>query len=69
MAGTILCPGKCLLHNVPNLVDIKRMGQILTSLGVGVNRDEDTLEIDATQINPTEAPYDVVSQLLSLIHI
>ena len=51
------------MHNVPNLVDIKRMGQILTSLGVKLKRDNDTLKIDAENINPTEAPYDVVSQL------
>ena len=63
MAGTLLCPGKCTLRNVPSLVDIERMGQILTSLGVRVRRDGDVLEIDAQKINPTEAPYDVVSQL------
>ena len=63
MAGSILHPGKCILRNVPNLVDIKRMGQILQALGVKLNHQEDILEIDATNINPTEAPYDVVSQL------
>ncbi|MCC0179172.1 UDP-N-acetylglucosamine 1-carboxyvinyltransferase [Waterburya agarophytonicola K14] len=63
MAGSILCPGKITLNNVPDLVDIKRMGQILTSLGVKLKRSADTLEIDAEDINPTEAPYDVVSQL------
>lgn len=63
MAGSILCPGSCTLHNVPNLVDIKRMGQILQALGVKVNHQGDILQIDAAQINPTEAPYDVVSQL------
>ena len=63
MAGTIMCPGKCILRNVPNLVDIKRMGQILTSLGVKLKQKEDVLEIDAKQIIPAEAPYDVVSQL------
>jgi len=63
MAGSILCPGKTILRNVPNLVDIKRMGQILTALGVKLQRDGDILEIDAQNINPTEAPYDVVSQL------
>lgn len=63
MAGSILCPGNCILRNVPNLVDIKRMGQILQALGVQLRRDGDVLEIDAKNINPTEAPYDVVSQL------
>ena len=63
MAGSILHPGKCILRNVPNLVDIDRMGQILQALGVKLNHQADILEIDATNINPTEAPYDVVSQL------
>ena len=63
MAGSILCPGEIVLNNVPNLVDIKRMGQILAALGVKLKQANNTLEIDATNINPTEAPYDVVSQL------
>lgn len=63
MAGSILCPGTCTLGNVPNLVDIKRMGQILEALGVKLRRDGNVLEIDAQNIDPREAPYDVVSQL------
>ena len=63
MAGSILCSGKTILRNVPNLVDIKRMGQILTNLGIKLQRDGDVLEMNAQNINPTEAPYDVVSQL------
>lgn len=63
MAGAILCSGICTLRNVPNLVDIKRMGQILIALGVKLTQDGDVLEIDVRNLNPTEAPYDVVSQL------
>ncbi|MEM6611577.1 MAG: UDP-N-acetylglucosamine 1-carboxyvinyltransferase [Cyanobacteria bacterium P01_C01_bin.72] len=63
MAGSILCPGKCVLRNVPSLVDIKRMGQILQALGIKLDHQGDVLKIDASKINPTEAPYDVVSQL------
>ena len=63
MAGSILCAGRSTLHNVPNLVDIKRMGQILEALGVKLHREADAIEIDTTQIDPKEAPYDVVSQL------
>lgn len=63
MAGSILHPGKCTLRNVPDLVDIKRMGQILQALGVKLSHQDDVLTIDASKINPTEAPYDVVSQL------
>lgn len=63
MAGSILCPGDCRLRNVPNLVDIKRMGQILKALGIKLKQHGNILDIDARDINPTEAPYDVVSQL------
>ncbi len=63
MAGSILCPGDCRLRNVPNLVDIKRMGQILEALGVKLQQHGNVIDIDAREINPTKAPYDVVSQL------
>jgi UDP-N-acetylglucosamine 1-carboxyvinyltransferase len=63
MAGSILCPGDCRLRNVPNLVDINRMGQILEALGIKLKQEGDILDIDARDINPTNAPYDVVSQL------
>jgi UDP-N-acetylglucosamine 1-carboxyvinyltransferase len=48
---------------VPNLVDIDRMSQILQALGVKLDRHGDIIDIDARDINPTKAPYDVVSQL------
>lgn len=63
MAGALLCPGDCRLRNVPSLADITRMSQILTALGVKLNQNNDALEIDAREINPTKAPYDIVSQL------
>jgi UDP-N-acetylglucosamine 1-carboxyvinyltransferase len=63
MAGALLCPGDCRLRNVPSLADITRMSQILTALGVKLNQNKDVLEIDARAINPTKAPYDIVSQL------
>ena len=63
MAGSILCPGDCRLRNVPDLVDIKRMSQILEALGVKLQQNGNIVDIDARDINPTKAPYDVVSQL------
>lgn len=63
MAGSLLCPEDCRLRNVPDLVDINRMSQILASLGVKLTKNGDVLDIDARNINPTKAPYDLVSQL------
>ena len=63
MAGSLLCPEDCRLRNVPNLVDINKMGQILKALGVKLTKNGNTLDIDAREINPTQAPYDLVSKL------
>ena len=39
------------------------MGQILKALGVKLTKNGNTLDIDAREINPTQAPYDLVSKL------
>ena len=63
MAGALLSSDVCCLRHVPALADITSMGQILSTLGVKLNRDGDTLQIDARHISHTEAPYELVSQL------
>ena len=63
LAGALLCPGDCRLHNVPNLVDVKRMGQVLAALGVKLERQGDILNINARHLEHSHAPYDLVSQL------
>lgn len=63
MAGALLCPDDCRIRNVPNLVDVERMGQVLTALGVTLSRQGNTLEVDARHIGHTTAPYELVSQL------
>jgi UDP-N-acetylglucosamine 1-carboxyvinyltransferase len=63
MAGSLLCDGDCRLTNVPALLDISRMGEVLEALGVTITRKGNTLDIDARNIKTTTAPYDKVSQL------
>ncbi|MGC9505734.1 UDP-N-acetylglucosamine 1-carboxyvinyltransferase [Baaleninema sp.] len=63
MAGALLCPEPCRLRNVPNLLDVKRMGQIVRALGVKLDAHGDVLDIDATHIGQSQAPYELVSQL------
>lgn len=63
MAGTILCSGDCRLRNIPNLSDVKRMGQVLSSLGLQVSYSADALEVNARNFQCTEAPYELVSKL------
>lgn len=63
MAGSLLCPEECRLRNVPSLVDVKRMGQVLSALGVKLQWNGDILDIDGRHLTTSEAPYELVSQL------
>jgi UDP-N-acetylglucosamine 1-carboxyvinyltransferase len=63
MAGAVLCSDELRLRNVPSLVDVNRMGEILMALGVKLERQGTNLQIDATSIGQSKAPYELVSQL------
>ena len=45
MAATLLTNEPCVIRRVPNLSDVKFMGQILTSLGAGVSFDGGTCRV------------------------
>lgn len=63
MAGTLLCEQECRLHNIPTLVDVKTMGQVLSSFGVKIKKNGPTWEFDPRHLTTTKAPYELVSQL------
>lgn len=63
MAGALLCPEDCRLRNLPSLADVTRMTQILASLGIKIEKNNDILDINAKNIGQSQAPYELVSQL------
>lgn len=63
MAGALLCSGECRIRNVPLLADVTRIGQILSALGVSLQQTGDILDIDASDIKTSKAPYELVTQL------
>lgn len=63
MAGSLLCSEECRLRNVPSLVDVTRMGQVLSALGVTLERHGDVLDIQSRHLAHSQAPYELVSQL------
>lgn len=63
MAGALLCSGDCRISNVPLLADVERMGQVLAALGVTITRQGDILDINASHISTSKAPYELVTQL------
>lgn len=65
MAAALLVDGTSILHNVPELTDVGTMADVLRYTGAKVtwNKQERSIEIDASTVNNTTAPYDLVSQM------
>ncbi|WP_425214134.1 UDP-N-acetylglucosamine 1-carboxyvinyltransferase [Tumidithrix helvetica] len=63
MAAALLSSDGCRIYNVPSLVDVQRMTDILAALGVKITRTHDALDIDTKNIQQSCAPYELVSQL------
>lgn len=63
MAGALLCSGDCRIHNVPSLADVEKMGRVLSALGVNLQQSGSVLDVNASQITSSKAPYELVTQL------
>jgi len=63
MAASLLTNERIVLHNVPRLTDIEKMGNILKNLGVKLIEKNNKLEIDSQNISIKELPYELVNGL------
>ena len=69
MAVALLAPGKSLLTNVPNLIDLKSMAHLLRVLGARVDYDVDSMSIDSSDLCFNEAPYELVSKMRASVYV
>jgi UDP-N-acetylglucosamine 1-carboxyvinyltransferase len=69
MAASLLAPGKSVLSNVPNLIDLKTMAHLLRIIGARVELTEGKLHIDSTDVCYHEAPYELVSKMRASIYV
>ncbi len=69
MAAAILAPGETRIHNAPDLVDINTMGRVIERVGASVERDKDTLTINATNLTSVEAPYELVKTMRASVYM
>ncbi len=61
MAAALASSGKTTLKDVPDLVDVRTLCQLLTALGMRVERDAaDNLQLEVTDTRPCVADYDLV---------
>src|SRR5262245_26507571 len=67
-AALLLDEGERLvLHNVPDLSDIRTMVRLLEVLGCRIERHGTTLRMTLADRRPTRAPYDIVSTMRASI--
>ncbi|MCH8306409.1 MAG: UDP-N-acetylglucosamine 1-carboxyvinyltransferase, partial [Candidatus Marinimicrobia bacterium] len=63
MAASLLVKGKIVIRNVPNLRDTRTMKKLLEIIGAEVTFENGVMEIDATNANNPEAPYELVKTM------
>src|ERR1700720_3899290 len=68
LAATLLTPETCVIRRVPNLSDVKFMGQILTSLGAEVKMEDNTFTVRAAKIKCV-GDYDLIRKMRGSICI
>lgn len=69
MAATLLCSGISILHDVPQLRDIRVMQDILTLLGAKITRDGHSLIIDTTAISKQEIPEHLMREMRASVFL
>ncbi len=62
MAATLLTSGECVIRRVPNLSDVRFMGQILESLGCEVKWDGDCVRVRAAKLKPV-GDYELIRKM------
>ncbi len=69
MAACLLAEGRHELRNVPKIVDVEIMSDMLGALGVRVERSAGTLHIDVPRVDELapEAPYELVDKMRASI--
>jgi UDP-N-acetylglucosamine 1-carboxyvinyltransferase len=63
ITATLLAKGTSIIKGVPNLKDVHVISDLLRHLGAKVEYNDNTLTVDATNINTCEAPYELVRKM------
>lgn len=64
LAGSLLSTEECVITNVPNLLDIQVICEVLASLGVRIMSTPDgVVRVDASTLREHTTPYDLVTRM------
>ena len=67
LASTILCPGESVVHNCPDLSDVRASIAILEHLGCRVERAGDTVTVDASALTGRDVPDALMREMRSSV--
>ena len=67
LASALLGGGDCLVSNLPRVRDVNTMIKLLGLLGVSIKSEGDSVILNASTVNFTEAPYDLVKTMRASI--
>ena len=67
LAAALLTAEDVVLHNVPNLTDVRTMLKLLECMGVKTSREGTTVRLNAGNITSTRAPYELVKTMRASI--
>ncbi len=69
MAASLLAVGKTTIRNVPEIVDVEIMSDLLTRLGAVVNHHGSVVTIDVPEVPGHRADYDLVRKMRASINV
>lgn len=69
MAATLLAPGTNTITNVPSILDVDIMSDLLTRLGCTVTRSENSVTIEVPRTPLHRADYDLVRKMRASINV
>lgn len=69
MAATLLCSGVSILHDVPQLSDIRAMQEILALLGAKIVQEGFSLIIDTTGVSKQEIPEHLMREMRASVFL
>ena len=70
LAAALLTSDEMIVHNMPDLADVRTMGRLLAGMGVSFSRlNADTVRLKADAVVNTEAPYDLVKTMRASIMV
>ena len=67
LAACLLVPGQCVLHNCPDLSDVSVTIDILRLLGCRVDREGDTVTVDASALSRSDIPEHLMREMRSSV--